>query len=215
MSRFQNFDDFLKQEEEKYKSQVNDFVSYIVSARKANDEKIDTAFQVLLDFYKDVIEPRKQFIVATKKKEYSEKDLNEKKSIPYYLYRVNLTPPQSTWPRRMESYDRGDFVESGPTTEFDWHPNVAFQFNISLIDEKGEPKLLIEIRAWGKVPKTIENENVALTYKDEWEALSSKVTINAEKLSEEELEKELIEILKLCTSNILNHNEIIKGYPAF
>jgi len=148
MSRFSDFDDFLKRQ----KRASDESINKLQQSRDDHDLLIRELFRVFQEYFDTVIKPRKDYFVIAKKKELLPSSHEKRSSsAPYYLYRINLVP-KDTLPLSVTPYAAsGDYLKPGEILGGDWHPYVAIQFDVSLHDVVSEEKLSpkVTLRFWG------------------------------------------------------------------
>lgn len=172
MSRFSDFDDFLKRQEKA----ADDALLKLQQSRDEHDLLIRELFRVFQEYHDKIIKPRKDYFVIAKKKEAFPQSQRLRTGLsPYYLYRINLVPkdtlPLSVTPLTATN---SEFLRPRKITKGDWHPYVAMQFDVALHDTIVEEKLTpsIVLRIWGDLdvgqkpiehPIVVAVEQTALT----------------------------------------------------
>ena len=153
MSRFTDFDEFLRRQEKA----SDESVKRLQQSRDSHDPLIREVFRVFQEYFDTVIKPRKDYFVVAKKKEFLPTSHQTRSGItPYYMYRINLVP-KDTLPLSLTplTVTNSDFLKPGDVSKDDWHPYVALQFDIALHDAVDEERLIPSVifRLWGELEK--------------------------------------------------------------
>ncbi len=217
MSRFRDFNDFLDNQQELRNYEISSRGQKIQQARKKYDRVIKDSFNVLRDYYDEVIKVRNEMHLILKKDEdIKDKLQSQQIDKPFYTYLVNFVP-KDLLPLAFEpsySYD-GDYLSLGKTTSSDWYLKVALQFEVSLfeiIENKKEftGNLMphIYIRVWGKLreeSKNIIGYNIGISYHKAWRHIYLQLALKNDAIST--VEKEIERLLMVVTPNVLCHKK--------
>lgn len=219
MSRFDNLDLFLQQQQAMRKDTQSAVANNIEVARADLDPLIRGSFRVLEEYYRTIVQPRTDLVIVAKKKE--QPDDPNKLGQDHYVYMANFVPQND----RPYSDDRDASNTYWQANRFgfnDWHPNVALQFGMYLRDKYSQElkaavglNALLNIRVWGKVPTqkdAITHPDLYLSYGNGWDRTYSTFTIYGNQEQPEQTEQQIQTALTIATPNVLTHRQKIQGY---
>lgn len=202
MSKFNDFNEFLKKEQSQPINKSGK-IQKRINSRKEYDEFLKFVFSVFGDYFSTIIEPRTPLIPISSKKESPEEEILDSKG-NFYEYNIHLIHKNKN--------------SSHQTKIASWHENTALQFTVGFYSPRIEtqntfsdnlrPRILIKV--WDKIEvEDVKPINVGVSYTDISKKLFSTLWIVPENNNSKLLEKQLTESLKIVTKNIINHNESI------
>lgn len=217
MWRFEDLDRFIAEQEGLVRNAGNAVQRSLENERKRHDPIIRDAFNLLGEYYKEILQPRTDLAVVLKKKEDPTQDPQRLGKV-YYEYIANFIPTTSL-PYR--DYERPDYATPDAITGRDWYPNVALQFDVRLYDKYDiekkvytglEPRFSIGV--WGIVPKDqalLTKPGLYLSYSNLWYRDCSILTVLNNENNPSETLGNISSALTIATPNILLHKKHVGG----
>jgi hypothetical protein len=216
MSRFDDYDEFLKTQASNQKNLQEELKEKIIKSRTQLDPWIEGIFSLLKEYIETILMPRRGFLMILKKRESLDKIETKTNANPYFVYRINLIPKELL----PGAFDPTDVIGENHftpnhVTENDWHFDVSMQFDLLLFDTYDEmnhsltgnlePRFFL--RTWGKLTteqSMLMNPHISISYPKAWKQIYTEIEIRG---NNQELPRSLEDTLMILTPRVLAHLE--------
>lgn len=213
MARFDELEQFLRKQEMAVVNTADTQRAHREASRDIHDPMIRKTFDIVGEWFKTIIAPRTDIHLVLKRREKPEGH-DDLLDTSLYRYRANFVP--RTPPSRISSF-ADTYRQPGETEgSRDWHPNVAFQFNVALYprfdpDQRkytDDLETRIGMQTWDSTDiemarKIADSASVADMG---WERIGTSLLILPEEKPLGKVEKQIADSLALLTPNVLNHS---------
>lgn len=196
----------------------------IAEDRKRLQPMLDSVWTAFGQSYSKFIAPSKDIIAfVAKKAEYPQPLPTNYPQCTETRYAYLVNGINTTYPEKMDSWGSAfrTFDQAGEITGSEWDPNVAFQFQVNLVERydqtrrkhTGSLEPIIRMYAWGKSESNISvptPKGFYLTQNDGgWQKTRTSILIygdyNGNKKTIEQMSDEVTAGVSLIAPNIIEH----------
>src|SRR6266571_7747964 len=208
MSRFTDFDEFLRGQDSKKQQAQQEQTEKVKQARRQLDPWIQEIFAAFKEYYETILLQRREYLLILKKDASIATKKDE--TTAEFLYRANLIPREILSAAFDPSWTHAqNHLTLGEITEHDWHFDVSLQLDVTLVysdvSEKFTPE--ISLRVWGKLPDDSSKmlpASMHVSYKTAWRHEYTEIHITGEP---KQLQIDFEQTLMLLTPQIFSHLE--------
>lgn len=206
MSVFEDFSEFLEQEEIEKQQQASAKIKKLLTAREEYDDLMRGAFAQIREYYQTILKPRQDLFLVFKKDTSTEDNKDT-----YFVYRVNIIAQDSV-PLGLDlRYATTPYLIPGKLTPNDWHANVALEVTVFL-KRKAEDtfSLTFTCQIWGTLKSaTPLTKEITIETEEKRHLPTTILTTEAESPKDTIFLRHVEEMLTMATANVLTHREIV------